>query len=570
MKKFLALCLVLFCPAPSFGQETPSYIGSQACSDCHDYEYRSWRGSDHERAWTAADPENVRADFDGSSFEGVGMSVDFSHDSEGYHALVTESDGSTTLRDVHSVVGIEPLQQYLFETEPGRLQSFDVVWDTEKKEWFHLYPDPPLPPDDGMHWTGPYKNWNARCAECHATGFEKRFDAVAGAYHSTEAEIGVGCEACHGPGSAHASWMETHSKEEAATDPGYGLTMETEAGTERWIQQCAGCHSRREAYGDGNPLPGTPYHDAYRLTPLTPGLYYPDGQIRGEVYVYGSFLQSKMYEQGVGCLDCHDPHTTRLIAEGNALCAQCHSPAGNVEFPTLVLKEYDTPDHHHHEPDTAGAECKNCHMLEQVYMGNDWRADHSFRIPRPDLSGITGAPDACSACHTDETASWAATAIAEWYPDPNSRGVHYGATFAMTLSDPAQSKERLVEIANDEETADIVRATALALLRPSQDAQAARDTAALLTHDSPLLRAHAAGIQQAAPSADATRSLEPLLTAQPRTVRFAALRQFFGLPTDDLTEQSKHDLDALMAEWRASQAYKADFPRRKSFSRVPR
>ncbi|MAM11310.1 MAG: hypothetical protein CML23_12775 [Rhizobiaceae bacterium] len=559
MKHFAALCLFLL-TSPAFAQEQAHYVGSEQCAICHDYETRGWIGSDHERAWTAATADNIRAEFDGTRFEGTGMSVVFSQDDAGYHALVTEADGTTTQRDVHSVVGIEPLQQYLFETEPGRLQSFDIVWDTEKKEWFHLYPDQILQPEDGLHWTGPYKNWNARCAECHATGFEKNYDPATASYHSTQAEIGVGCEACHGPGSDHVEWMRTHAKDDAKQNPGYGLTMEAQAGTQGWIEQCAGCHSRREAYGDGNPLPGTPYHDAYRLLTLNDGLYYPDGQIRGEVYVYGSFLQSKMYREGVGCLNCHDPHTTELIAEGNALCTQCHSPAGNTEFPTLTLKDYDTPEHHHHETGTAGAECKSCHMAEQVYMGNDWRTDHSFRIPRPDLDAITGVPDACTGCHTDETADWAAQTLAEWYPQSSHRGPHFGDAFAMALQNPVLSKNRLVEIANDNETADIVRAAALALLKPLQDRDAADETAALLDDESPLVRAFSVGLQPVAPTEAAVGNVAPRLSDPSRTVRFAALRQLFGLPVESLPQEVRIDHDAVMAEWRRSQSYRADFP----------
>lgn len=63
------------------------------------------------------------------------------------------------------MAGIAPLQQYLLETAPGRLQSCDVVWDGVAGRWHHLYPDQDLPPGDGLHWTGPYKTWNARCAE---------------------------------------------------------------------------------------------------------------------------------------------------------------------------------------------------------------------------------------------------------------------------------------------------------------------------------------------------------------------------------------------------------------------
>ena len=198
-------------------------MGSDQCIECHRPEAEAWATSHHALAWTEIEAGHIVADFDGTRFDHDGMSVEFSVASDGPRANVTEKDGVTTEYGVHSVVGIEPLQQYLLETEPGRLQSFDVVWDTEARQWFHLYPDQDLPPDDGLHWTGPYKNWNARCAECHATGFEKNYDAQTRSYASTQSEIGVGCEACHGPGSAHIDW--TQGQTLAADLSEFGFTI---------------------------------------------------------------------------------------------------------------------------------------------------------------------------------------------------------------------------------------------------------------------------------------------------------------------------------------------------------
>ena len=201
---------MVFVAAPTFaqGQNTPAYVGSQACADCHTDATENWTGSDHALAWTTPTAENIVADFDGTEFSHDGMLAQFRIEDGRHFVTVTEKDGATTDYPVHSVAGIKPLQQYLLETEPGRLQSFDVVWDTEQKTWFHLYPDQDLPPDDGLHWTGPYKTWNARCAECHATGFEKNYDPENHTYSSTQAEMGVGCESCHGPAAAHLAWTK--------------------------------------------------------------------------------------------------------------------------------------------------------------------------------------------------------------------------------------------------------------------------------------------------------------------------------------------------------------------------
>ncbi len=533
-----------------------SYVGSDQCTDCHVDEAGAWANSHHALAWTEVGAGKMVADFDGTRFEHDGMSVLFDHGGEVPTAQVTEKDGVMTEYDVHSVVGIEPLQQYLFETEPGRLQSFDVVWDTENKRWYHLYPDQDLPPDDGLHWTGPYKNWNARCAECHATGFEKNYDAQTRSYQSRQAEIGVGCEACHGPGSAHIDWVNGRVLPEGVGEAGFAMSW-GKGQTEAEIQQCAGCHSRREAHEQGNPMPGTPYHDAYNLALLRPGAYHPDGQILDEVYVYGSFLQSKMYAQGVGCMNCHEPHSATLRADGNGVCTQCHSPAGNPDFPTLSRKDYDTPDHHHHLEDSAGAQCKTCHMIERVYMGVDGRRDHSFRVPRPDL-GL--GQDACTDCHADKVQPWAAAQIEGWFPDSTHRGPHFGSVFAPAMAGQADSPEGLLAIATDPSQAGIVRATAAYLLQPFGSRQVADATAELLTDADPLVRANAVTLQRQASPRDQVQRLEPLLSDPLRNVRISAAKEVLTIPPGAMTEEQRVLAGQATAEWQGAISNRLDFP----------
>jgi predicted CXXCH cytochrome family protein len=465
---------------------------------------------------------------------------------------------------VIGVAGIEPLQQYLLETEPGREQSLDIVWDVEEERWYHLYPDQELQPGDGMHWTGPFKSWNARCAECHATGYERNYDLQARRYHSRQAEMGVGCEACHGPGEAHLAWAA--DPENAALDRWSGLTDEgftmdfSPATPTAEIEQCASCHARREPFLDGNPLPGTAFDDAYRLSLLREGLYHPDGAILDEVYVYGSFLQSKMHSEGVRCSDCHEPHSVELRAEGNAVCTQCHSPAGNERFPTLRPAAFDSPEHHFHEAGTESAACVSCHMPDRVYMGIDWRRDHSFRIPRPDLSVQTGAPNACTDCHTDRGDEWAAAAIAEWFPDTDRTAPHFSETFHVARSDPAGSVDALLEIAHDDAQPGIVRATALDLLTAVADETIAADGADLLNDPDSLVRSAAVELQRGATPMDRVQRLVPLLTDERRSVRMAAARGFLGAPIASLPDAIEQDWRAAIDEWRDSLATKADFP----------
>ena len=542
----------------------PGYVGSRTCAACHASEARAWAGSHHAWAWTQPGEAPVLGDFDDVVFERNGVTTRFFRRDGAYLVETEGADGAMRAFEVTGVAGVAPLQQYLLATGAGRLQAFDIVWDVEGERWYHLYPDQDLPPGDGLHWTGPYKNWNARCAECHATGFVKNYDAGARSYDSMQAETGVGCEACHGPGSAHVAWAKAPQGYDPAAWPGStakGFTIGFGAGApETEIEQCAGGHSRREPFGDGNPLPGTAFHDAYRLALLRADLYHPDGTIKDEVYVYGSFLQSRMSANGVRCSDCHDPHTAGLKAAGNAVCSQCHSPAGNQRFPTLRLADYDDPSHHFHPKDSAGAQCVGCHMIERTYMGIDGRRDHSFRIPRPDLFLATGAPNACTDCHAERNAAWAAAEIAQRFPDSDRRGSHFSRTFAAARHDPAASAENLLGIAERDGLPGLIRASALDLLRPVADAAIAARAAPLIGDDDPLVRAAAIALQRGAPPMDRVQRLVPAFEDPARSVRIAAARAFLDAPVARLPARISEAARNAAGEWRASLLAKTDFP----------
>ncbi len=541
----------------------PHFVGTQTCAGCHDAENNAWQNSHHALAWTEPSDETVDGDFDDSEFVHLGRKSRFFRQ-DGNFFVETDDfrNGPTTFRIV-GVGGIAPLQQYLIETEPGRLQSFDVVWDQVKKEWYHLYPDQELPPNDGFHWSGPYKNWNARCAECHSTDFQKNYSLRDRQYKSSWSEIGVGCEACHGPGEAHVAW----AKQEAVSESPFpdvnekGLLVEFSAErAQTEIQQCAACHARREPFQASSPIPGTPFHDAYRLALLREGLYHPDGQILDEVYVYGSFLQSKMHEAGVRCSDCHEPHSGQLRAEGNAMCTQCHSPAGNTGFPSLTLKNYDDASHHFHEAGSEGAQCVNCHMIERTYMGIDGRRDHSFRIPRPDLSSKIGTPNACTECHLDKTAAWAAGELETRFPDSRHRGPHYGEIFASARKQTNGIGEDLLAIANQDSYPAIVRATALDLLTRNADPVLAERAGVFLNDTDPLVRSAAVSTQRNAPYETAAQNILRALEDPAKAVRISAARQLLNLPRGQSSVFASDAARSATREWQQSLAAKSDFP----------
>src|SRR6266436_4443658 len=327
------------------------------------------------------------------------------------------------------------------------------------------------PAGDALHWTGMNQTWNFMCADCHSTNLQRNFDPSTNSYHSTWSELDVSCEACHGPGSRHAAWAKspTGMPDDSAKglvalladtgggrwvlDPAVGTAARTAPRSSNGeIETCAFCHARRheiaETFAYGHPL-----LDSAVPSLLGAGIYFPDGQIQEEDYEYGSFLQSRMFERGVTCSNCHDPHSLKLRAPGNQVCAQCHLPA-----------RFDTAAHTHHEAGSVGAQCANCHMPTRTYMVVDVRRDHAIRIPRPDLSVTLNTPNACNSCHTDRSAQWAADQVAAWF-GPNRRSEpHYGSIIDAGRKGEPSAGGALAALSSDVAQPSIVRATALSLL----------------------------------------------------------------------------------------------------------
>ena len=368
-----------------------AYVGRSRCAECHAQQAQDWQGSDHDRALDLATPDTVLGDFNDQRFERNGITSRMFRRGDEFFVETEGPTGQTEVFRVKYALGVRPLQQYMVELPGGRVQVLRISWDSTKNVWFYVPPpdvvEEKLEPGDPLHWTGAGQNWNHTCADCHSTDLHKAFDLSTESYHTSYAEIDVSCESCHGPGSLHVELAEAKS---LFWDRriGYGLAQLKGKDAKPQLDACARCHSRRQQLKE-DYVAGSELLDHYEPSLLHEGLYHSDGQILDEVYVYGSFLQSKMHREGVRCTDCHDPHTTELKFPGNRLCSQCHLPG-----------KYDVPAHHHHPVDSPGASCVECHMPETTYMVVDPRRDHSIRVPRPDLSVELGTPNACNRCHT--------------------------------------------------------------------------------------------------------------------------------------------------------------------------
>lgn len=548
----------------------PAYVGTAVCEECHSEVTEAWRGSDHDLAMQVAHDSTVLADFDSTSFEYAGITSTF-YRRDGEFLVQTDGpDGTLQEFAVRYTFGVYPLQQYLLELPGGRLQALTIAWDTRTageggQRWFHLYPDEIITVDDELHWTKRSQNWNRQCAECHSTDLVKGYDPKTQSYTTTWSDVNVGCEACHGPASDHLEWAARDEPyQPGATglvalrdsaggqwlfDPGASIARRASPAADRVeVETCAPCHSRRVQVADGR-VPGEPLLDEYLPLTLEDRLYFVDGQIRDEVYVYGSFTQSRMYHQGVSCSDCHEPHSLELRAPGNAVCATCHLPA-----------TYDTAEHHFHEPGSEGAQCVTCHMPTRTYMVVDDRQDHSMRVPRPDLSLTLGTPNACTQCHEDRTDSWASRSVARWYGARSETTPSFGEIIHWVRQDAPDGERRLLDLAHQDTIPAIVRATVLdELLRHPSPPAVQAVIRAIDDHD-PLVRYHALGALQMLPPAQRWQLAEHRLQDTILSVRSEAGRVLAGTSTERLSPEQQTALDRAIEEYLAIQTFDADHP----------
>jgi predicted CXXCH cytochrome family protein len=596
-----AATIVLLALAPfgpdAYAEEAASYVGGAVCSGCHATETERWKGSHHALAMQNATAATVLGDFAGAQLEHFGVTTTFFRDGDKFMVRTDGPDGALHEYPIAYTFGVHPLQQYLIALPGGRYQALGIAWDSRQKDqggqrWFHLYPGQHLKPGDPLHWTGRDQTWNYQCADCHSTDLKKNYDLAANTYATSWTDLDVACEACHGPGSKHVAWAKSpHSYPSGSEASSKGLTnrliaadlghweMNPETGIARRplptpgtpasaggrpgapplagkgrvgvsteVETCAACHSRRKVIAK-NPMPGAPFLDAYLPAFLEPGLYHADGQIDGEVYEYGSFLQSRMHAAGVSCSNCHDPHSAKLRAEGNALCAQCHLP-----------EKFDVAAHHHHPPGSAGTQCVACHMPTKTYMVVDARRDHSLRVPRPDLSIALGTPDACTQCHTDRSAEWAAAAVAGWYPGGRQTKPHFATALRAGRVGAADAEQQLDRLILDRSQPAIARASALPLLAPYASPASEAAIKAALADPDPLVRSAAPRALPGLPPPRIVHAAAPLLSDPVRAVRIAAARALAGTDLLALTPEQQTAFVKATAELVAAELVDADRP----------
>jgi predicted CXXCH cytochrome family protein len=555
-----------------------TFVGSETCAGCHQTEAAPWGSSQHKLAMQHATDKTVLGDFRDATFDYYDVHSRFFREDGKFLVETDGPDGKLGVFEVKYTFGLDPLQQYLVEFPDGRLQALSLAWDSRPRDqggqrWFHLYPDEEIKHDDVLHWTKLNQNWNFMCAECHSTGVHKNYDSATDRFATTWAEISVGCEACHGQGSRHVGWVRGEQswwRFGKGEDPTKGLLVRfderrdiawrpdtstgnatrsfTPALVRKEVETCGLCHARRGGLSE-DWVPGRSLSNTHVVSPLSRGLYHADGQMLDEVYNYGSFKQSKMFAAGVTCSDCHEPHGAKLRAPADGVCLQCHSP-----------EKYAAVAHHRHETASPTLSCASCHMPARTYMVVDRRHDHSFRIPRPDLSAKLRTPNACTDCHADKSPEWAASTIERWH-GPRRKGFQtYAEAFHAGWTNDVEAAALLAAVAASPSTPAIARASALTELGPRLSPSNISLARTGLSDSDPMVRIGALDMLEGVAPAQLWALVSPLLSDSNRGVRIRAASLLAAVLTGSQPLADRERFENAAAEFVAAQRVNADRP----------
>lgn len=557
---FVVLLVVLFyCCTNDTAKHSASfsYAGTEKCQSCHKKQFDLYLSSDHFHAMDSAQSRSVLGDFNNSFFVYYG-DTSFFYRREGHYYIKTkDTTGIKKEFLVSFTFGWRPLQQYLVRFDDGRIQVLPFCWDTRPKEkggqrWFHIYNKENILPDDELFWMSYNQNWNYMCADCHTTNFAKSYQADENKFSSTWNENKVSCESCHGPASGHIEWAGKANADDKTK--GFSISLATK--NIRWkmddtkgtalpeqvihndtlIETCSRCHARATRFTDEYHH-GQSFLQSHIPATVNTDNYYIDGQIKDEDYEYGSFLQSKMYAAGVTCINCHEPHSMKLKAEGNKVCASCHSPA-----------KFNTVQHTHHKENSTGSQCVNCHMPVTTYMVVDDRRDHSIRIPRPDLSIITGTPNACNKCHSEKSVKWAAESFVNYYGSLLPKEKTYGELMYNISKYITESEPSLYALLTSKKFPAVIKASAVERYNLFSSGRVTEQVLLLLRSDDPNLRLNALHAVTNFPPEKITAEVSPLLNDPVKAVRLEAVNVLSAF-TERLNESMKSRFDAVLNEY---------------------
>ena len=414
-------------------ERAADYDGAASCASCHPDHHASWARTFHASMTRLPEQGSVLGSFDGRAVEFYGRSaVPFEREGA-FWMRIPDREGEREVQ-VALCVGSNRYQQYFERAGAdagGELRRLPLLWHVGEARWMHLngvFLEP-----DNARWDAHAASWNDNCVFCHNTGVEPRMDPTRRSFSTRVADLGIACEACHGPGEEHVRRMGSPLARYAGDGGELAIVHPLDLGQAESLALCGQCHSQRlpdplerlteflqrgPSFRPGQDLRGhvtpvtreTPSVSAQRPE-LFRERFWSDGTARLTAYEYLGITQSPCVTGGeLTCNSCHSMHSGDVHGQlepqmrGDLACTQCHAEIAR-----------DVRSHTHHAPESSGSRCLECHMPRMVYGILDLHRSHRIEVPdvRRDVEG--GRPNACTGCHTRETAGWAAQAMREWW-----------------------------------------------------------------------------------------------------------------------------------------------------------
>ena len=480
-------------PGPKTQDPGPNYLGSQSCARCHDVEHTQWKNSLHVKMTKPVAEATIAGDFrDGTKFADHDRSYTFGTKGGKPFISIAFGDLAPETFTVDYTLGAKRYQGYLSTLPEGRIYVLPVFWHVASKRWVDWKEITPIP--DGAHEIR--QIWNQNCFNCHGTNIVQGYDVASKTYKPSWTEMGIGCEACHGPGREHVALMEAWETD-PASKPKYDNSSKNRQLSDilkifsvksseprRIYDTCAYCHGNKnnafvgfkggDNYADyampfliSEPLPDFDYQ----------GEFWPDGRPNRFNRPQALTLSGCFKAGAVTCTNCHVAHGSRNEhslkvniyqgRNGDALCTQCHTQPKAIgpSGPQAIKASFTGAGlqaHTFHAPDSTGSRCISCHMSDVNWRLLIRRRDHTFQPPVPENTAQFGIPNACTTCHDNRSPEWAAKQMDEWWGDRDRRAA--SASLADTMyragSGDGSTLPALARLAVDRTQGLLVRASA--------------------------------------------------------------------------------------------------------------
>jgi len=491
--------------------QSQEYVGSKECARCHQEQYETWHNTLHVQMTKPIGEARVVGDFQpGTHLEAYGRAYKMETHDGRYFISVSRNGNPPEQFEVNYTLGARRFQGYLSKLPDGRIYVLPVFWHQETRRWIDWKEITPIPNDPNHDLR---QIWNVTCVNCHATNLAKRYDLATNTYNSTWTEMGIGCEACHGPGRPHIALMDEWEKN-PASKPKYDnsagnrelsgilkIFSPRTASPRQVFDTCGYCHGNKNNVFFGF-APGARYEDF--ALPFLISQPIPDNDPQGDYWTDGrpnrfnrpqAITMTGCFQRGeITCTKCHSAHSSRndhmlkvavmnngkTTRQSDALCTQCHTagsergaaPAAGetsrqdaTSYGSVAVTPAAIPDlsaHTHHAPGSAGSRCIECHMSDVNWRLFTRRRDHTFQPPVPEMTETFGVANACNTCHEDKSPEWAAARMDEWYGNKARRRatVAMAETFYRAGAGDVAVLDDVVKYAVDRSRGALVRASA--------------------------------------------------------------------------------------------------------------